>query len=112
MKALINKNQNREFAEHASVDLKLNESNIICHTKEVIIMTSMKRVVVVLMLMASIMFTVVAEPQATHEEHKEQKIISINTTKLTFDYKVPTGWHVVCISAIDVNNIVVVLEKN
>lgn len=111
MKALINKNQNSEFVKHASVDLKLNESNIICHTKDVIIMTSMKRVVVVLMLMASIMFTVVAEPQATHEEHKEQKIISINTTKLTFDYKVPAGWHVVAITAIE-GEIVIVLEKN
>lgn len=75
-------------------------------------MTSMKRVVVVLMLMASIMFTVVAEPQQTHEEHKEQKIISINTTKLTFDYKVPAGWHVVCITAVDQDDIIIVLEKN
>lgn len=75
-------------------------------------MTSMKKVVVVLMLMASITFGMFAEPQQTHEEHKEQKIIMISSTKLTFDYKVPAGWHVVCISAIDINDIVIVLEKN
>lgn len=75
-------------------------------------MTGMKKVVVVLMLMASITFGMFAEPQQTHEEHKEQKIIMIGSTKLTFDYKVPDGWHVVCISAVDRNTIIVVMEKN
>ena len=71
----------------------------------------MKRILACLIILFSVWFCF-AEPQVTHEEHKEQKIIMISSTKLTFDYKVPAGWHVVCISAIDINNIVIVLEKN
>ena len=71
-------------------------------------MTSMKKVVVVLMLMASITFGMFAEPQITHEEHKEQKIVSMR--KPALDYKVPAGWHVVAITAIE-GEIVIVLEK-
>lgn len=68
----------------------------------------MKKILACFIILISVWFCF-AEPQQTHEEHKEQKIVSMR--KPSLDYKVPDGWHVECITAIE-GVIVVVLEKN
>lgn len=68
----------------------------------------MKKLLICLILLVSVWFCS-AEPQVTHEQHKEQKIVVVH--KPSSEKKIPDGWHVVCITA-DGGDIIYVLEKN
>lgn len=73
----------------------------------------MKKTIMALVLMVSIMFAAVAaEAQETHEQHKEQKICRVNIVGAFKDVKIPEGWHVVCITVDRDNYVIYVLEKN